>query len=137
MTPAQREIIEELQKFAQSAPTAEALMDRMAKRLHEKMTRYNWAGFYLVDPADSNYLVVGPFAGSFTPNQKISVAGGALRRGGDEWKSGGGAGRDEGCVVPCRFVDGEVGDCGADFCEPAIGGAIGYRELFRGYLYAD
>ena len=73
MTPAQREILEELQKVAQSAPTAEALMDRMAKRLHEKMTRYNWVGFYLVDPTDSNYLVVGPFAGSFTPNQRFPL----------------------------------------------------------------
>ena len=73
MTPAQREILEELQKFAQSAPNAEALMDRMAKRLHEKMTRYNWVGFYLVDPTDSNYLVVGPFAGSFTPNQRFPL----------------------------------------------------------------
>ena len=32
--------------------------DRIAKRLHEKMTRYNWVGFYLVDPADSGYLIV-------------------------------------------------------------------------------
>jgi GAF domain-containing protein len=37
------------------------------------MTRYNWAGFYLVDPADSGYLIVGPFAGSFTPNARIPL----------------------------------------------------------------
>jgi GAF domain-containing protein len=73
MMPAQTELLQELQKFAQSAPNAEALMDRMAKRLHEKMTRYNWVGFYLVDPADPNYLVVGPFAGSFTPNQRFPL----------------------------------------------------------------
>ena len=29
-------------------------MELIAKRLHEKMTRYNWIGFYLVDPADPN-----------------------------------------------------------------------------------
>jgi GAF domain-containing protein len=73
MTPAQTKILQELQKFAQSAPRAEALMDHVAKHLHEKQTRYNWVGFYLVDPADSNYLVVGPFAGSFTPNQRFSL----------------------------------------------------------------
>jgi len=73
MTPAQAEIVRELQNFAQSAPNAEALMDRAAKRLHEKMTRYNWVGFYLVDPADSNYLVVGPYAGSFTPNRRFAL----------------------------------------------------------------
>lgn len=73
MLPAQTELVQELQKFAQSAANVEALMDRVAKRLHEKMTRYNWVGFYLVDPADANYLVVGPFAGSFTPNQRFPL----------------------------------------------------------------
>jgi GAF domain-containing protein len=48
-------------------------MDRITKRLHEKMTRYNWVGFYLVDPADSGYLIVGPFAGSFAPNARIPL----------------------------------------------------------------
>jgi len=48
-------------------------MDRVANRLHERMTRYNWVGFYLVDPADSGYLVVGPFAGSFTPRIPLNT----------------------------------------------------------------
>jgi len=48
-------------------------MGRIAGRIHEKMTRYNWAGFYLVDPADSGFLVVGPYAGSFTPNVRIPL----------------------------------------------------------------
>jgi putative methionine-R-sulfoxide reductase with GAF domain len=46
MTPAQKEILQELQTFAQTAPTVQSLMEQMAKRLHEKMTRYNWTGFY-------------------------------------------------------------------------------------------
>lgn len=73
MTQEQRELLKELQSFAQTAPTAQSLMERIAKRLHEKMTRYNWAGFYLVDPADAGYLVVGPFVGSFTPNARIPL----------------------------------------------------------------
>ena len=73
MTVVQRELLKEFQDFARSAPTVNALMERIAQRLHEKMTRYNWAGFYLVDPADSGYLVVGPFAGSFTPNARIAL----------------------------------------------------------------
>ena len=36
-------------------------MERIAQRLHEKMTRYRWVGFYLVDPADPDMLAVGPF----------------------------------------------------------------------------
>jgi L-methionine (R)-S-oxide reductase len=73
MIPAQRELLNEFQEYAKSAPTAQALMERMAKRLHEKMTRYNWTGFYLVDPADPGYLIVGPYAGSFTPNVRIPL----------------------------------------------------------------
>ena len=73
MTPAHKELLQELQSYAPTAATAESLMERIAKRLHEKMTRYNWTGFYLVDPADANYLIVGPYAGSFTPNARIPL----------------------------------------------------------------
>lgn len=73
MTPMQRELLEEFQHFAGIASGVEPLMEKVAKRLHEKMTRYNWVGFYLVDPLDSNYLIVGPFVGSFTPNVRIPL----------------------------------------------------------------
>jgi len=73
MTPAHKELLLELQSFAPTAATVESLMERIAKRLHEKMTRYNWTGFYLVDPADANYLLVGPYAGSFSPNVRIPL----------------------------------------------------------------
>jgi len=73
MTPTQTELLQELREFARTAATVQALMEQMAKRLHEKMTRYNWVGFYLIDPADPNYLVVGPFSGSFTPNARIPL----------------------------------------------------------------
>src|SRR5260370_26857054 len=73
MTPAHKELPQEFQEFAKTAPTAHSLMEQMAKRLHQKMTRYNWTGFYLVDPAHSNFLIVGPYAGSFTPNARIPL----------------------------------------------------------------
>ena len=72
MTPVHKELFHELQTYALTAPTAQSVMERTANRLHEKMTRYNWAGFYLIDPADPGYLIVGPFAGSFTPNGGFS-----------------------------------------------------------------
>jgi L-methionine (R)-S-oxide reductase len=73
MMPAQTEVLQELKSYAAMAATVEALMERICKLLHEKMTRYNWVGFYLVDPADSGYLVVGPFTGSFTPNARFPL----------------------------------------------------------------
>ena len=73
MTDPQKELLQELQHFAVTAPTIHALMEHVVQRLHEKMTRYNWAGFYVVDPADPGYLIVGPFAGSFTPNARFPL----------------------------------------------------------------
>jgi L-methionine (R)-S-oxide reductase len=73
MTPAHKDLLNEIQSYAATTTSSQSLMERTAKRLHEKMTRYNWVGFYLVDPADAGYLIVGPFAGSFTPNARIPL----------------------------------------------------------------
>jgi GAF domain-containing protein len=73
MTPVHKELLRDFQNYAVIAPTAKSLMERIAKLLHEKMTRYNWAGFYLIDPADPGFLIVGPFVGSFTPNARIPL----------------------------------------------------------------
>jgi L-methionine (R)-S-oxide reductase len=67
------ELLQEFQRFALTAPTAQSVMERIAQRLHEKMTRYNWVGFYLLDPEDPSVLLVGPFVGSFTPNARIPL----------------------------------------------------------------
>jgi L-methionine (R)-S-oxide reductase len=73
MTRLHEDLLREFQDFAQTAPAAKSLMERISQRLHEKITRYNWVGFYLVDPAAPGILVVGPFVGSFTPNARIPL----------------------------------------------------------------
>jgi L-methionine (R)-S-oxide reductase len=76
MTSTQSKLLEEFAAYAKTAPTVEDLMKHVVDELHEQMTRYNWVGFYVIDPADPNYLVVGPFAGSFTPNIRIPLGKG-------------------------------------------------------------
>jgi L-methionine (R)-S-oxide reductase len=76
MIPVHRELLREFQEFAVTASTGKTLMERITTRLHEKMTQYNWVGFYLADAADPNILVVGPYAGSFTPNARIPLGTG-------------------------------------------------------------
>jgi len=76
MTPVHQELLQELQDFARSAPDGKSVMERISQRLHEKLTRYNWVGFYLVDPADPGILLIGPFVGSFTPNARIPLSTG-------------------------------------------------------------
>jgi GAF domain-containing protein len=74
MAPVHDELLKEFRNYARTAPTIQSLMKRIAQRLHEKMTRYNWAGFYLVDSSDPRFLIVGPYAGSFTPNVRIRLS---------------------------------------------------------------
>lgn len=66
-------LLEEFEQFAKTAATANSLMEKITQRLHEKMARYNWVGFYLVDAADPNLLIVGPYVGSFAPNERIPL----------------------------------------------------------------
>jgi L-methionine (R)-S-oxide reductase len=73
MTRLHEELLQEFQEWSRTASSPKALMERISQRLHEKMTKYNWVGFYLVDPVDSGFLVVGPFVGSFTPNARIPL----------------------------------------------------------------
>lgn len=71
--PRHDELLQEFQLFAPSAASVEALMERISQRLHHELARYNWVGFYLLDPQDPGFLVVGPFVGSFTPNARIPL----------------------------------------------------------------
>jgi L-methionine (R)-S-oxide reductase len=66
-------VISELNKVSSSASNADALMNAIASLLHEKLTRYNWVGFYMLDPKDANMLVLGPFRGSMTPHTRIPL----------------------------------------------------------------
>ena len=54
--PRHEELLQEFQLFAQSAASVETLMERMCQRLHHELARYNWVGFYLLDPKDHRYL---------------------------------------------------------------------------------
>jgi len=54
------EIRTELTELAQAVPTAQELMQAMAQLLHERMLKYNWVGFYMLEPgAQPPVLVLG------------------------------------------------------------------------------
>jgi L-methionine (R)-S-oxide reductase len=76
MPVAQRieEIRSELTELAEAAPTADDLMRSMAKLLHERMLKYNWVGFYMLEPgAQPPMLVLGAFEGAMTPHTRIPL----------------------------------------------------------------
>jgi GAF domain-containing protein len=68
------EIRAELSGLAQAAPTAQELMQSMVKLLHERMLKYNWVGFYMLEPgAQPPMLVLGAFEGAMTPHTRIPL----------------------------------------------------------------
>ncbi|HXX17483.1 MAG TPA: GAF domain-containing protein [Candidatus Eremiobacteraceae bacterium] len=68
------DLIPELDTLAKTSSSPEALMRGIAALLHQKLTRYNWVGFYMLEKdADSDVLVLGPFQGSMTPHTRIPL----------------------------------------------------------------
>jgi L-methionine (R)-S-oxide reductase len=71
--PSYEEFLEEFEVFRRSADGSRSLMQHMADHLHEKMARYNWVGFYLMELPAANALVLGPYSGSFMPTLRIPL----------------------------------------------------------------
>jgi putative methionine-R-sulfoxide reductase with GAF domain len=69
------ELLEEFEAHCRSANGAKSdvLMQHIADRLHESMTRYNWVGFYFMEAPAFDALVLGPSAGSFVPTPRIPL----------------------------------------------------------------
>jgi L-methionine (R)-S-oxide reductase len=68
------DLIPELDTLLAQATSAEALMKAIVTLLHEKMTRYNWVGFYMIEKEPArDMLVLGPFRGTMTPHTRIPL----------------------------------------------------------------
>jgi L-methionine (R)-S-oxide reductase len=68
------EVRSEISELAQALPTPERLMQAMVKLLHDRMLKYNWVGFYLLEPgAEPPMLVLGAFEGAMTPHTRIPL----------------------------------------------------------------
>jgi len=67
-------LIPELDALAKASCSAEALMRGIVALLHEKLTRFNWVGFYMLEKdAERDILVLGPFRGATTPHSRIPL----------------------------------------------------------------
>jgi len=68
------ELRNEVTELAQASPTAQDLMQVMVRLLHHRMLKYNWVGFYLMEPgANPPMLVLGAFEGAMTPHTRIPL----------------------------------------------------------------
>jgi L-methionine (R)-S-oxide reductase len=68
------DLIPALDSLARSSASAEALMKGIVALFHEKLTHYNWVGFYMLEKeADRDILVLGPLKGTMTPHTRIPL----------------------------------------------------------------
>jgi len=71
-----RQLSRELDLVAQSAASVEELMSVMVARLRERMPRYDWVGFYMIEAGrggQPDMLVLGPYIGAQTPHKRIPL----------------------------------------------------------------
>src|SRR6185312_6357522 len=62
-----------MEQMADTAESLQALQEGMVNAISQRLTYYNWAGFYMLDPSDSEALVLGPFVGEPTPHVRIPI----------------------------------------------------------------
>lgn len=67
------DLLKDIEAFAASAASAPQLMEGICQLLHERMLKYNWVGFYMLDPREPEVLVLGPFVGAMTPHVRIPL----------------------------------------------------------------
>jgi len=68
------EIRGEITNLAKAIPGARELMRAMVKLLHERMLKYNWVGFYMLERgAKPPMLILDAFEGAMTPHIRIPL----------------------------------------------------------------
>ena len=74
-TTSNEEVRREVSQTAQAATSAQNLMARIVRLLHERMLKYNWVGFYMIErkSGQAPILVLGKFEGAMTPHTRIRL----------------------------------------------------------------
>ena len=68
------EVRKAVDRLNSSAMDADELMKGITALLSAQMLKYNWVGFYLLEPgADPPVLVLGHFQGAMTPHTRIPL----------------------------------------------------------------
>lgn len=63
----------DVSELARSATNSRDLMQRLCRLLHERMLKYNWVGFYMIEPGQPPMLALGAFVGAMTPHTRIPM----------------------------------------------------------------
>jgi GAF domain-containing protein len=71
------EVQNEIDRLDEAAGSVDDLMWEIVKLLHDRMLKYNWVGFYMLEEkpvnAQPRMLVLGPLQGAMTPHTRIPL----------------------------------------------------------------
>lgn len=68
------EVRKDLVRLNSEARAADPLMEGITRLLHERMLKYNWVGFYMLEPGvKPPMLVLRHFQGAMTPHTRIPL----------------------------------------------------------------
>jgi L-methionine (R)-S-oxide reductase len=76
LNPKMAALLSEIRSAASRAPSLESLQQAVVEILSRDLAHYSWTGFYMLDSADPDTLVLGPFVGDPTPHVRIPVTQG-------------------------------------------------------------
>jgi GAF domain-containing protein len=71
-----KDVDRELEQLARAAKSAHDLMSEIVKLLHDRMLKYNWVGFYMLETTSNGeppMLVLGAYQGAMTPHTRIPL----------------------------------------------------------------
>jgi len=71
-----RQLAQELDRVAEGARSVEELMSVIVARLMERLPKYDWVGFYMIEKGRGgapDMLVLGPYIGAPTPHKRIPL----------------------------------------------------------------
>jgi GAF domain-containing protein len=76
LTPQMLSLLSRLRDLAATAPSLDDLQKAIVAIIANELPHYNWTGFYMLDPADPQTLLLGAFNGEPTPHIRIPVTQG-------------------------------------------------------------
>jgi L-methionine (R)-S-oxide reductase len=71
-----RSLLDLFHHLAANSLSLEELQTGIVEAIPQRLSHYNWTGFYMLDPNDPEMLVLGSFAGAPTPHVRIPVTQG-------------------------------------------------------------
>jgi L-methionine (R)-S-oxide reductase len=75
-SPDRLSLLDQFRGSAGASFSLEELQTAIVEAAAQRLSHFSWTGFYMLDPADRQVLVLGPFVGDPTPHVRIPVTQG-------------------------------------------------------------